>query len=106
MTQQEWEALQSVYGPQQSEREDIEEIAREVCALADVSIDDVLRRNDRPRRKKEIAHARQMVMYIAHLRQMTYVRIGELLNGLDHTTVLHGVRAAKQRVEQARKEAQ
>ena len=106
MTQQEWEALQSVYGKRQAEHGAIEEIAIEVSKVADVPVDEIMRRVPRPSREKEIAHARQMVMYIAHLRQMTYVRIGELLNGLDHTTVLHGVRAAKQRVEQARKESE
>ncbi len=44
------------------------------------------------RKTKDIAFARQIVMYIMReLLDMSYSRIGQVLGGRDHSTVLHGV---------------
>lgn len=44
------------------------------------------------RKTKDIAFARQIVMYIMReLLDMSYSRIGQSLGGRDHSTVLHGV---------------
>jgi hypothetical protein len=46
-----------------------------------------------PRRNAEVAHARQLVMYLCHhFTTRSLPEIGKFLGGKDHTTVLHGVR--------------
>lgn len=49
-------------------------------------------------RKREVAHARQRVMFLLRQRGWSYPRIGWQLNR-DHTTVQHGVRAERERQE-------
>lgn len=45
-----------------------------------------------PRRKKELVLPRQLAMYILYEDcKLPYERIGELLGGRDHTTIMHGV---------------
>ncbi len=45
-----------------------------------------------PRRNKELVLPRQMAMYILYEEcKLPYERIGELLGGRDHTTIMHGV---------------
>ncbi|MHC5307529.1 helix-turn-helix domain-containing protein [Bartonella sp. LJL80] len=45
------------------------------------------------RRDSEIAFARQAIMYWAvRLTPLSYPRIGVLMGGKDHTTILHGVK--------------
>lgn len=45
-----------------------------------------------PRRKKELVLPRQIVMYLLYQEcKLPYARIGELLGGRDHTTIMHGV---------------
>lgn len=45
-----------------------------------------------PRRKKELVLPRQLAMYLLYEEcKIPYERIGDLLGGRDHTTVLHGV---------------
>lgn len=49
-----------------------------------------------PARHGKVAHARQLVMYVAHRQGLSLPVIGKALSR-DHTTVLHGVRAEKKR---------
>lgn len=45
-----------------------------------------------PRRKKELVTPRQIAMYLLYEEcKIPYERIGELLGGRDHTTIMHGV---------------
>lgn len=45
-----------------------------------------------PRRKKELVLPRQLAMYLLHEEcKIPYERIGDLLGGRDHTTILYGV---------------
>ncbi|MBI4037104.1 chromosomal replication initiator protein DnaA, partial [Candidatus Daviesbacteria bacterium] len=45
-----------------------------------------------PNRKKELVLPRQLAMYILYKEcQLPYERIGEMLGGRDHTTIMHGV---------------
>lgn len=53
-----------------------------------------------PGRTKGIAHARQHAMYLmAQQPHLSLPQIGRYLGGRDHTTILHGVRAHKARME-------
>ena len=64
----------------------IEDVMREVAPFYHVSVDDVLGES----RRKEIVLARSVVMYIAkHDLKMTFERIGELMGGRLHSTVMH-----------------
>lgn len=64
----------------------VEEIIECVGSFYKVSSDDILGES----RKKEISLARQVVMYIAkNDLDMTYERIGELMGGRIHSTVIH-----------------
>lgn len=45
-----------------------------------------------PRRKKELVLPRQIIMYLLYQEcKLPYQRIGEILGGRDHTTIMHGV---------------
>lgn len=71
----------------------IEEIQRVVCRFYDIP-DDLLRGKSR---KKEIAFARQVAMYLS--KEMTHYSlksIGLHFGGRDHTTVIHAVRTIQQ----------
>ena len=51
-------------------------------------------------RTSQIAHARQVAMYLAReLTHLSLAQIGELFGGRDHTTVLHAQRKIAQEVE-------
>lgn len=87
-----------------SKRKDIsiEEIQRVVCQYYDIP-DDLLRGKSR---KKEIAFARQLAMYLS--KQMTNYSlksIGLHFGGRDHTTVIHAVRTIQSALKNKRKNA-
>jgi chromosomal replication initiator protein len=49
-------------------------------------------------RERYIAWARQALMLVLYEeRTLSYPQIGRLLGGRDHTTIMHGVRVARQR---------
>lgn len=53
-----------------------------------------------PARKKKIAHARQVAMYLSkQLTPKSLPDIGRRFGDRDHTTILHGIRAVKKRME-------
>lgn len=52
------------------------------------------------RRGYEIAHPRQIAMFLAsELTNKSLVSIGKMFGGRDHTTVLHALKAVKRRIE-------
>lgn len=74
----------------------IEEIQRVVCHYFDIP-DDLLRGKSR---KKEIAFARQVAMYLS--KEMTHYSlksIGLHFGGRDHTTVIHGIRTIRSLIQ-------
>jgi len=75
----------------------MKEICQEISDLYGVSVDELLG----PKRTKSISNARQHAMYLmAEQRHLSLPRIGSFFNR-DHTTILHGVRAHKARMEAA-----
>jgi chromosomal replication initiator protein len=59
------------------------------------------------RRTKELVIPRQVAMYlIKELTGTSYVTIGELLGGRDHTTIMHGVSKVEQEIVQIAKTRQ
>lgn len=56
-----------------------------------------------PRRKKELVLPRQLAMYLLYEEcKIPYERIGELLGGRDHTTILHGVEKIREAINRDR----
>lgn len=56
-----------------------------------------------PRRKKGLVFPRQLAMYLLYEEcKIPYERIGELLGGRDHTTIMHGVEKIKEAVSRDR----
>lgn len=56
-----------------------------------------------PRRKKELVLPRQLAMYLLYEEcKIPYERIGSLLGGRDHTTILHGVAKIREAVTRDR----
>lgn len=56
-------------------------------------------------REYRITHPRQWTMTaIVQMTGLSYPQVGRMMNGLDHTTVMHAVKATKRRDEQARVE--
>jgi len=73
-----------------------EEALRLVCALWGVVVDDL----KGPCRAIEFAAPRQAFMLLCrrHCKHLSLPQVGRILNR-DHTTVLHGLRKAKERIE-------
>lgn len=70
------------------------EILKIVAEHHFVTVEDVVRKNN----KREVSEARHM--YCAVLRnefKYTFESIGDILNGRDHTTVIHSVNTVKDR---------
>ncbi len=64
-----------------------DEILNEVCGYYDLAAEELTG----PRRTRETAVARQVVMYLAReLTEMSLPQVGQALGGRDHTTVMHG----------------
>lgn len=67
----------------------LEHIAEAVCKAAHVRMMDIRS----PRRSVHLVHARHVIFYLA--RKYTLLscpRMGQLIGGRDHSTVLHGIR--------------
>lgn len=70
------------------EKIDSNKIIDIVCEHYHVQVEDVLGAS----RRRELVHARQVIMYfLQHLGKMTVNRIGRLIGGRDHATVKHSV---------------
>ena len=64
----------------------IDDILRVVTAYYGINQEDLIKKG----RKKEVAHSRQMAMYLLRSElQMSFSSIGAFFGGRDHTTVLH-----------------
>jgi chromosomal replication initiator protein len=51
-------------------------------------------------RARRVAHPRQVGMYLSRqLTKQSYPRIGRLFGGRDHSTIMHGERAARERLK-------
>lgn len=74
-----------------------EDIARIVADEYNIDVDDLRS----PSRAKKFAHPRQIVMYLCdkHTEQ-TQVVIAQKLRRKNHTTVIHGIKAVKNQLEQ------
>lgn len=70
----------------------IEAIAREVSQQTGIRLGELMG----PSREHPIAHARQIVMFIARREGIAYAEIARCLRR-DHTTIIHGVRAEAKR---------
>jgi chromosomal replication initiator protein len=56
-----------------------------------------------PKRKKELVFPRQLVMYLLYEDcRIPFERIGDLLGGRDHTTIMHGVDKIRQNIQRDR----
>jgi len=74
----------------------LDELIITVADFYSISRDDLLGRG----RNKELAHPRQVVMYLAREElHLTLPQIGESLGGRDHTTVIYGVEKITQSID-------
>lgn len=78
---------------------EIRDIVREVADEASVRFDEVMGRS----RVHGLVVCRHMAMFIAYRRGHSLSRIGRVL-GMDHTSILHGVRAEALRRGVSRRE--
>jgi len=81
--------------PQKQHKFDVNTIVDAVCAHFGVQVEDVLSKS----RKKDIAQARQVAMYLSQkLAHAASTSIGRLIGGRDHSTVIHSVKQVEQRL--------
>ncbi|MCR4918844.1 MAG: chromosomal replication initiator protein DnaA [Prevotella sp.] len=74
----------------------VDEIANVVCELFHVTERDIQGKS----RKQQIVIARQTVMYLAQRKcHLTASRIGQMVGGRDHSTVLHSCAAVEKRMQ-------
>ena len=67
---------------------DIPLIKNTVCAKYNINVQDM----DSSKRKKDIAHSRQIAMYLCReLKDVSIPKIGKEFGNRDHTTVMHGI---------------
>lgn len=81
--------------PQKQQKYDVNSIVDAVCDHFKVAVDDVLSKS----RKKDIAQARQVAMYLSSkLAKVASTSIGRHIGGRDHSTVLHSCRLVEERI--------
>ncbi len=74
--------------PAQNQKPDHKKVLSEVNQYFNIKMADITG----PRRKKELVLPRQLAMYLMYEEcKLPYEKIGELLGGRDHTTIMHGV---------------
>ena len=75
---------------------DIPLIKNTVCAKYNINVQDM----DSSKRKKDIAHARQIAMYLCReLTGISLPKIGEEFGNRDHTTVMHGINKITEEIQ-------
>ncbi|MBA5248559.1 MAG: chromosomal replication initiator protein DnaA [Gammaproteobacteria bacterium] len=75
---------------------DINDIQKESAKYYDITISDLTSKN----RQQHIVLARQMAIFIAHeSTNLSLVKIGKEFGNRDHTTVIHGIKRIKIRIE-------
>ena len=81
------EALKEIISEHQPRSVSTQDVLQAVSNYYAVSVEDLIG----PRRSRNITVPRQMIMYLSRLLTDTSLpRIGEMLGGRDHTTILHG----------------
>ena len=82
------EALKSLFrAEQQNSKIDATNIIKVVGEFYDVSVDEIMSK----KRKKNIAFARQVAMFLTReLTGNSFPKIGEAFGGRDHSTIMHG----------------
>lgn len=72
------------------------EIKTAVASYYRLSLDEI----EGPKRDRRIAHPRQVAFYLSkQMANASTVAIGRRYGGRDHTTVMHGLRAVKGRMD-------
>jgi chromosomal replication initiator protein len=78
---------------QRNEKLDQKKVLAEINQYFNVKMEDLVG----PRRQKELVLPRQIAMYILYTDcGLPYEKIGEILGGRDHTTIMHGVDKIKE----------
>lgn len=73
-----------------------EDVIKDVCAFYNIKTTQI----KGPKREASLVRARQIAMYLLKKElNMTFVEIGNVLGGRDHTTVMHGVEKMEQLVD-------
>lgn len=81
------EALKEIISEHQPRSVTCEDVLNAVSAYYSVTVEDLIG----PRRSRNITVPRQMIMYLSRLLTDTSLpKIGDMLGGRDHSTVLHG----------------
>lgn len=84
--------LKDILREEASRKVNIDSIQRKVAEFYDLRIGDMTSR----RRPKNIAHARQVAMYLSReLTRNSLVEIGEAFGGRDHGTIIHACKRVK-----------
>ena len=74
----------------------VEDVIKAVCAFYNIKQTQI----KGPKRDASLVKARQIAMYLLKKElQLTFVEIGNLLGGRDHTTVMHGVEKVENLLE-------
>ena len=90
-----FQALSMWHGPFRV-RVTMREIIADIAGLYGFTVEELTG----PGRTKGVSNARQHAMYLmAQQQHLSLPQIGRFLGNRDHTTVLHGVRAHKARME-------
>ncbi len=81
------EALKEIISDHQPRSVSSEDVLKAVSTYYSISVEDLVG----PRRSRNITVPRQMIMYLSRLLTDTSLpKIGEMLGGRDHSTILHG----------------
>lgn len=89
------EAIKDIISPGESRKITPELIIEVVAEHFHISPDDI-RGN---KRTANIVYPRQIVMYLCKENGTTYKKIGEILGGRDHTTIMHGAEKIENEIE-------
>ena len=88
--------LQDIIHEEMSQKVTIDSIQRTVVQYYDLELSDMTSR----RRPKNIAHARQVAMYLSRkLTKNSLMEIGDAFGGRDHGTIIHAVKKVSSLVE-------
>lgn len=91
------EILKDIISPPKKQTIGSEKILQTVASFYELKVEDLLGK----KRNKELVYPRQISMYL--LREeisQSYPKIGEILGGKDHTTIIYGVSKIKKRVSE------
>ena len=94
------DALKSLLSGKERKEITVDDVKERVAQYYGLTIDDLQQR----RRTKEIAHARQVAMYICkeYIPDISYALIGQNFGGKDHSTVIHAFSKISDEIRQKR----